>query len=285
MKIAVAGLGLIGASCAGAIKAYTEDEVVGIDLSADVLAQAQRDGVIDSANPQDITQARLVLIALWPGAAREFFTEYLEIFGKNAVLIDFCGVKRALRRDAREALAARPDLVYIGGHPMAGRERWGYEYASPALFQGASMILTPDADTPPETLAWAEDFFRRLGFAGVVRTSPERHDRVVALTSQLAHIVSSAYVQNPLALEHQGLSAGSFADMTRVARLNEDMWTELFLRNSDYLTGHLDDLIERLAAFRAALAAGRAEELREMLARGRERKEALEALELLSEAK
>ena len=159
---------------------------------------------------------------------------------------------------------------------MAGREFSGFRYAKDDLFDRASMILTPVAGTPPETLTWLKDFFLTLGFRRVQFTTPQVHDEMIAYTSQLAHVVSSAYVKCPLAQKHRGFSAGSFADMTRVARLNEGMWTELFFDNKAALLPEIANLVENLAAYRDALANDDRETMCRLLREGREVKEKLE---------
>jgi prephenate dehydrogenase len=149
----------------------------------------------------------------------------------------------------------------------------GFDHATASLFRNASMILTPPRGTDIRILEMLKHFWRELGFARVVITTPENHDRVIAYTSQLAHITSSAYIRSPFAMEHHGFSAGSFRDMTRVARLDEHMWTELFSLNREPLLEELDHLIAHLTQYREALAAGDNEAMRSLLREGRERKE------------
>ena len=156
---------------------------------------------------------------------------------------------------------------------MAGIEYSGFDHATAALFQNASMILTPPPGTAIQTLVELKHFFRDLGFGRVVITTPEEHDQVIGYTSQLAHVVSSAYVKSPEAMQHHGFSAGSFRDMTRVARLSAKMWTELFLLNRDALLGELDALIEHLNEYRGALEMADEETLCRLLQEGTERKE------------
>ena len=169
-------------------------------------------------------------------------------------------------------IARRQGFTYVGGHPMAGRERGGFVSSLEDLYVGASMILTPDEETDPEKLETLKAFFLDLGFGGITFSDPEEHDRIIAFTSQLAHIVSSAYVKSPEAQRRRGFSAGSFQDMTRVARLDEDMWTELFLADADYLTAELDELIGHLNEYARALKERDEEGLRALLRDGREKK-------------
>ena len=193
------------------------------------------------------------------------------LIAKSAILVDLCGVKRTVVA-AIAPIAEQHGFAYIGGHPMAGRERGGFTASTEDLYVGASMILTPDKRTDMRLLETLKAFFLDLGFAGLTFSTPEEHDRIIAFTSQLAHIVSSAYVKSPEAQRRRGFSAGSFQDMTRVARLDEDMWTELFLDDEDFLTKELDELIGHLTDYRNALRDRDAQRLHDLLKEGRELK-------------
>ena len=185
--------------------------------------------------------------------------------------MDLCGVKRSVVAEIGP-VAEKHGFAYIGGHPMAGRERGGFTASSEDLYVGASMILTPDHRTDMLLLETLKAYFLDIGFAGLTFSDPEEHDRIIAFTSQLAHIASSAYVKSPEAQRRRGFSAGSFQDMTRVARLDEAMWTELFMADRDYLTKELDILIANLQAYADALKSGDAERVRALLKEGRELK-------------
>lgn len=274
MKVLIVGLGLIGGSFAKAVQEKTDDTVAGLDCSEEVLRQALSCGAIDMAVDTVPPDTDLVLIALYPHAAVDFIRENLERFPSGCMVIDLCGVKRYVCEEAERLFQGR-DIVFIGGHPMAGRELAGFAASIPSLFEGASMILTPSDDVTRNHRLLAELFFKRLGFARVTYSTPDRHDELIALTSQMAHIVSSAYVRNPAAGGHMGFSAGSFQDMTRVAKLNEDMWTELFLLNADYLVEHIDHFSQMLSRFKQAIASGDSDGLRGLLREGRLAKERL----------
>ena len=269
MNVAIVGLGLIGGSMAKSIKARTAHTVWGIDLDQETMMMARMCGAIDGPlTAENLPQADLILIAIRPGAAVAWVAEHAALIAPSAILVDLCGVKRAVV-EAIAPIAAARGFAYIGGHPMAGRERGGFTASSDDLYVGASMILTPDQRTDMRLLEALKDFFLDIGFAGLTFSTPAEHDRIIAFTSQLAHITSSAYVKSPEAQKRRGFSAGSFRDMTRVARLDENMWTELFLDNADYLTGELDVLIRHLEEFSLALKAGDAEALRALLREGR----------------
>ena len=272
MNVGIVGLGLIGGSMAKSIKARTAHTVFGADLNDETMMLARMCGAIDAPlTDENLPQCDILLVAIRPGAAVEWVRRHADYIAKTCILVDLCGVKRAVV-DNIVPIAEEHGFAYIGGHPMAGKERGGFTSATDDLYVGASMILTPDKRTDMQLLETLKTFFLDLGFAGLTFSDPEEHDRIIAYTSQLAHIVSSAYVKSPEAQRRRGFSAGSFRDMTRVARLDEDMWTELFLDDADYLTKELDVLIANLTEFADALKAGDPETLRVLLKDGREKK-------------
>ena len=276
MTVGIVGLGLIGGSLARSIKVHTDFEVLGMDINPQTMLQANLLGAIDGTLTEDnLARCDVVLVALYPAAIVTWITEHQDAFRPGAWVIDCGGVKEAVCTPLN-ALAQGKPWHYCGGHPMAGREFSGFRYAKDDLFDRASMILTPPRDAGPEVLTWLKDFFLTIGFRRVQFTTPREQDEMIAYTSQLAHVVSSAYVKCPLAQKHRGFSAGSFADMTRVAKLNEDMWTELFFDNRDALLPEINGLIDRLAAYRDALAAEDHQAMKQLLREGREIKEALE---------
>ena len=276
MTVGIVGLGLIGGSLARSIKVHTDFEVLGMDINPQTMLQANLLGAIDGTLTEDnLVRCDVVLVALYPAAIVTWITAHQDAFRPGAWVIDCGGVKEAVCTPLN-ALAQGKPWHYCGGHPMAGREFSGFRYAKDDLFDRASMILTPPRDAGPEVLTWLKDFFLTIGFRRVQFTTPREHDEMIAYTSQLAHVVSSAYVKCPLAQKHRGFSAGSFADMTRVAKLNEDMWTELFFDNRDALLPEINGLIDRLAAYRDALAAEDHQAMKQLLREGREIKEALE---------
>ena len=272
MNVAIVGLGLIGGSMAKSIKNRTAHTVWGTDLNSETMTMARMCGAIDAPlTEENLPQADLVLVAIRPGAAIEWVRQHADRIAKSAILVDLCGVKRTVVA-AIAPIAEQYGFAYIGGHPMAGRERGGFTASTEDLYVGASMILTPDKRTDMHLLETLKAFFLDLGFAGLTFSTPEEHDRIIAFTSQLAHIVSSAYVKSPEAQRRRGFSAGSFQDMTRVARLDEDMWTELFLDDEDFLTKELDELIGHLTDYRNALRDKDAQRLHDLLKEGRELK-------------
>ena len=272
MNVGIVGLGLIGGSMAKSIKARTGHTVYGVDLGAETMTMARMCGAIDAPLTDDnLGACDLILIAIRPQAAIDWVKSHAAAISKSAIVVDLCGVKRSVVA-AIAPVAEQYSFAYIGGHPMAGRERGGFTAATDDLYVGASMILTPDKRTDMQLLETLKAFFLDVGFAGLTFSTPEEHDRIIAFTSQLAHIASSAYVKSPEAQRRRGFSAGSFQDMTRVARLDEDMWTELFLADADYLTSELEVLVGHLNEYLDALKNRDAEQLRALLRDGREKK-------------
>lgn len=272
MNVGIVGLGLIGGSMAKSIKARTAHTVWGVDLDQETMMMARMCGAIDAPLTEtNLPQCDLLLVAIRPQAAIDWVTAHASAIARDAIVVDLCGVKRTMVA-ALAPLSAQYGFAYIGGHPMAGRERGGFTSATDDLYVGASMILTPDDRTDMPLLETLKSFFLDIGFAHLTFSTPEEHDRIIAYTSQLAHIASSAYIKSPEAQQRRGFSAGSFRDMTRVARLDENMWTELFLDDADYLTTELEILVEHLNEYLSALKSRDAESLRALLKDGKEKK-------------
>lgn len=273
MTVSIIGLGLIGGSLAKAIKNNTEHKVLGFDKSEAVIMAAYEENAIDDVCA-GFEDTDIAFIALYPDAAVDFLKSQANGFKSGTVIIDLCGVKRYVCDSLRGIFPE--GVIFIGGHPMAGRECSGFENSISNMFDNASMILTPDDDILLEDIERVCEFLTDSGFLHVEVTSPERHDEMIAYTSQLAHIVSSAYIKSPLLRKSMNFSAGSFKDMTRVAKLNEDMWTSLFLHNGDFLTDKIDALIKNLTDYRDAIANNDADTLQNLLCEGRELKEAFD---------
>ncbi|WP_458862259.1 prephenate dehydrogenase [Acidaminobacterium chupaoyuni] len=276
--VGVIGLGLIGGSMVKAIRLSKNCRIYASDLSETVMQSAAADGSIDGVlDSAALASCRLLLLGLYPQAAVETMRAAAKMLPRGGVVVDLCGVKRAVSGPLAE-IAAENGLYYVGGHPMAGMEHSGYAHSRADLFLGASMILTPTPGTPQPLLEALETFFLSLDFDRVCFSTPEQHDRVIALTSQLAHVISCAYIGSPTAMEFSGFSAGSFRDMTRVARLNETMWTELFFENADYLAEEIDGMARRLGDFAACLQKQDQQAMFSLLHNSRLRKEKTDAM-------
>lgn len=279
MNIAVVGLGLIGGSLAKAFKTNTSHTVYGYDISEPVLLKAHLLSAIDvTLTPENLGECDVVIIALYPHDTVSYLRQNAANLKPEALVTDCCGVKSFVCGEVRKLLAEHP-FTFVGGHPMAGRQYSGFGYSDIELFKDASMILTPYKDVEIATLDTLKKLYLSAGFSRVVVTTPEEHDRIIAYTSQLAHVVSNAYVKSPMAYEHSGFSAGSYRDLTRVAWLNEKMWTELFLLNRENLAGEIEGLIAELGRYAQALRGSDAASMEALLMAGKERKALIDGKE------
>lgn len=269
MLIGIAGLGLIGGSFAKALAQNGKYTVLAHDTDTTVLHYAKMTGAIDGELTEDnIGQCDLILLALYPQATAEFLREHGARLKKNALVVDTVGTKRAICQTGF-VLAKQHGFIFCGGHPMAGTQFSGFKYARATLFNNAVMILAPKKNEDLHVLDALKAFFTDCGFARINITTPQVHDEIIAFTSQLAHVVSNAFIKSPNALRKSGFSAGSYKDLTRVARLNEEMWTQLFMENGDNLLFELDTLISNLEQYRDALRDKDADRLKQLLAEGR----------------
>lgn len=269
--VGIVGLGLIGGSLA---KAYSAEghRVLGYDRTPSVLGIAILQGAASAElTPDRLKECDVIYLCTMPISIKEYLRDNCENFG-DAVVIDCGGVKRNVCREGF-ALAKEHGFTFVGGHPMAGSQKGGYKNSRETLFKGASMIIVPPVTDDILFLERIKELVMPAGFGKVTLTTAEKHDEMIAFTSQLAHIVSNAYIKSPTGKAHHGFSAGSFKDLTRVAYLNPDMWTELFLENSDNVIKELDVIINSLNEYRDAVAKGDADTLRELLAEGRRLKE------------
>lgn len=267
MNITVVGLGLIGGSFCKAISNKTDNKVFGIDINKSVINSAKSCGAIcDEAS--DVSESDIVIVALYPEQTINFINNNINVFKRGSIVIDTCGVKRAISQGISEDLS-KNEVTFIGAHPMAGKEFSGFDFSEADLFLKSSLILTPDENVPEEKLSLVRNLGYQLGFRTVIITSEEEHDRIIAYTSQLAHIVSSAYIKSSTAQCQSGYSAGSFKDLTRVAYLNEDMWTSLFMINKDNLVTEIDTIIKNLVDYRNALQDNNSKELNDLLKTGK----------------
>ena len=270
-NIGIVGLGLIGGSMAKA-SARAGYRVFGSDRDQSVVDAAISDGTLAGRLEDHMEELDLVLVALYPGDVVDIILELGQKLPKGCMVIDCTGVKQVICRPLSGKLA-QMGLRFIGGHPMAGKEVAGYKNAAGDLFDGASMILCQDEYTDKGALDEARDFFPGLGFSRVVITTASEHDRVIAYTSQLAHVVSSSYIKSTTLDERYGFSAGSFKDLTRVAKLDENMWADLFLANRDSLLDEIGQIRDHLTEYYDAIESGDREVLVSLLRDGRIRKE------------
>lgn len=272
MTVGIVGLGLIGGSLA---KAYKQAgmTVFGSDLDASIQEFVRLSGATDGYLTHDtLAQCDCILIAVPPQAACRWLQEQAAQIAPHTLVMDCCGTKRQVCQ-VGFALSEKFGFEYVGGHPMAGTHHWGFRSSRADLFQGACFVAVPRVFDDIHLLERIKQAVLPAGFGSISVTTAEKHDQIIAFTSQLAHVVSNAYIKSPTALEHRGFSAGSYQDLTRVAWLNPSMWTELFLENQDRLLFELDTILSSLQEYRDALAAGDAARLCELLNDGRKQKE------------
>ena len=272
MTAGIVGLGLIGGSLA---KAYHEagERVLAHDIDRDVLSFAVISGAVDEAlTDETMAECDVILLAVRPAAAVEWLKNHAAKIDKHTVVIDCCGTKRKVCAACFQ-IAEQYGITYLGGHPMAGTQFSGFKYAKANLFVGAPMVLVPPHLDDMQLIDRVRGLLEPLQFGSFSVTTAEQHDRTIAFTSQLAHVVSNAYVKSPTAAQRRGFSAGSYRDLTRVAWLNAPMWSELFLENRDNMLHELDCLMDRLMEYRAAIAEDDAAALTQLLEDGKRRKE------------
>ncbi len=272
MKIGIIGLGLIGGSLGRTIVKKTNDVVYAFDINK----KAMLDGKLLSAyhfelSDDNVSEMDVVFFSLYPKNLENALSEYCPKLKKGCLVLDGCGNKRRVVNQMKELSTVYPELEFISTHPMAGREFSGVNHSTATLFDRASMILVP-VKAELRTISWLKEYSLSIGFGSVTITSAEKHDAIIAFTSQLAHLVSSAYIKSETAGEFMGFSAGSFKDMTRVARLSPEMWAELTVDNSDFLVNEIDSIIKSLTEYKDALNEKNLEKMKKLLADGNEKK-------------
>lgn len=268
-RCGVVSLGLMGGSFAKAFAA-ADVEVFAWNRTRSTLELAMIETVDGELDEETIPTCELIVLAGYPASTVEWLERYAELVSPGAIVIDTVGVKRVICERCEKICEPYP-FTFVGCHPMAGTQYSGFAHARATMFKGAPMVVVPPEMDDLERATVLERLKALLApceFGSFTLATADEHDRNIAFTSQLAHVVSNAYVKSPTARDHRGFSAGSYRDLTRVARLNAPMWTELFLDNADHLGRELDVIIESLSAYREALAAGDAERLEALLAEG-----------------
>ena len=272
MTVGILGLGLIGGSFARAY-AKAGHTVYVCEKDAEILSFSQLAGVVtDVLNEETIPKCDLILLAIFPGGSADWLEKNAHLVSPQALVMDCCGTKEEICRRCFP-LAEKYGFTFIGGHPMAGSHFSGFKYSRSNLFQGAPMVLVPPRYDDIELLQRAKDTLAPCNFGSFSVTTAQEHDRLIAFTSQMPHIVSNAYIKSPTAAQHSGFSAGSYKDLTRVAWLNPRMWAELCMANRENVLFELDCYIKSLGAYRDALAQQDIETLTALLDEGRRRKE------------
>ncbi len=273
MNIGVVGLGLIGGSIAKSAKKNTNFKVYGYDIDREVIKKAVKEKFLDGElSEEKLSQCDYIFIPLYPEAVIEYVKNNAKVFKCDAVVIDCAGVKRSVCEECFK-IAENSGFTFVGGHPMAGTQYSGFDNSKDTMFHNAPFVLTPKENEDILVLANAREVIMQLGFGRVSVMTAKKHDKLIAFTSQLAHIVSNAFVKSPSAKERKGISAGSYKDLTRVAYLNENMWTELFLENKDNLIFELDNIINELQKYSDAMKNDDSDTLKQLLKDGKQAKE------------
>lgn len=268
MIVGIVGLGLIGGSLARAYK-QKKHTVYGFDLDDKILDVAKMVNVIDDDLDKDtIAKCDCILIALYPKATVKYLEDMGKYIDNKTIVIDCCGVKEEVC-EAGFKIAKKYGFTFVGGHPMAGKQYSGFKYSREDLFENASMIIVPEKCDNIEFLNKVKEMLLPAGFGKITVSTAKEHDKIIAFTSQMPHIVSNAFIKSPTAREHNGFSAGSYKDLTRVAWLNEYMWTELFFDNKENLVKELDYFIEETTKYKDALINDDRDKMVELLRDGR----------------
>ena len=274
MKIVISGLGIIGGSFAKALKKYTDHYIIGINRSPAPLEAALSSGAIDEAGSENsLSEADILILGTFPDASIEFIKKNAGLIPKHCIVIDSAGIKTDICREI-SAVAKEYGFEFVGVHPMAGKEKNGFAAAEADLFCGASCIIIP-GDASQGAVDKITALAQKIGFGRIVYSTPGEHDRMIAFTSQIPHVLACSYVMSPVCPEHKGFSAGSYRDVSRVAHINEKLWAELFLENKEPLCEEIDILIKNIERIRDAIRKGDQAELETVLAESRKVKELL----------
>ena len=272
-KVAIIGLGLMGGSIAKALKLSGKYKIMGFDISKETIDLATKQNVIDEwwdgRSPMD---SDITILALSPTLTKDFINNKISLLKENSILTDICGVKQDIVAFAEEN-SKKYNVNFVGGHPMAGRAVNGFENSVDSLFASRSYILTKTQNTKPEAIEALSEMAYDLGCSDVTITTPKKHDKLIAFTSQLPHILAGTYVKSPASDEHKGFSAGSYHDVSRVASVDENLWSELFLLNKENLLSEIDIFLKNLTAYRDAISNDDQKGVLEIIKEGRLLKE------------
>lgn len=272
MKIAIVGLGIIGGSMAMAIKKYTKHYVIGINRTKSTLETAFECGAIDEiGNDDSLSKADIIILTLYPAITVDFVERNCNKIKKGAIVADTSGIKSSICPKLN-SIADKNNFTFIGTHPMAGKETSGFASADAELFKGASFIVIP-GNAPQDKVRTLCDLATQIGFSGIKFTTSLEHDQMIAYTSQLPHVLACAYVLSPRCPHHNGFSAGSYCDVSRVAKINATLWSGLFIENRDPLVKEIDTLINNLKLIQKEIKNNNSKELIDILNKSRKIKE------------
>ena len=272
MIVGILGLGLIGGSLARAY-ALAGHTVYAAEKNEDMLSFAMLSGAVHGKlNEDSITECDLLLLAIYPDGSAGWLEQNAHLVKKDALVMDCCGIKEEICRRCFP-LAEQYGFTFVGGHPMAGTHFSGFKYSRATLFNGAPMVLVPPRYDDIDLLDRVKNALSPCGFGSFSVTTAQEHDRLIAFTSQMPHVISNAFIKSPTASSHKGFSAGSYKDLTRVAWLNAPMWAELCMENREHMLFELDSYITSLQAYKTALENQDLDGLTALLEEGKRRKE------------
>ena len=272
MTVGILGLGLIGGSLARAY-ALEGHTVYAIQRNEDMLAFAMLSGAVHGKlDETTISECDLLLLAIYPGGSAAWLEKYAHLVRKDALVLDCCGIKQEICERCFP-LAEKYGFTFVGGHPMAGTQFSGFKYSRANMFVGAPMVLVPPRFDDMDLLDRVKAALSPCGFGSFSVTTASDHDRLIAFTSQMPHVISNAFIKSPTASMHKGFSAGSYKDLTRVAWLNAPMWAELCMENRENMMFELDHYITSLQAYKKALENSDLDALTTLLEEGKMRKE------------
>lgn len=255
LNITVVGLGLIGGSYAMAIRELNPKKLYAVDIDEEAIQYAEKNGIIDKGYLKadiPLKESDLVIICLYPKLVKDFIKDNIKYFKNRAVITDVTGIKSEFIKEVNNIL--RDDLDFVFGHPMAGREQKGLKFASKEVFKGANYIITPTERNKEENIKFLEELIRKIGFRNVIRISPEKHDKIIGFTSQLPHVIAVSLVNSDKLGIDTGLYTGdSYRELTRIAQINSQLWTELFMGNKDNLIKEIEVFEENIARVKNAI--------------------------------
>lgn len=275
LNITIVGLGLIGGSYAEAIKKLNPKNLWAVDIDSKSLEFAENKGIIDKGFTEaemPLKDSDIVIMAVYPELTKRFIIENIENFKENSIITDSAGIKENLIEEINKCL--RKDLDFIGGHPMAGKETSGIESASADIFKGANYIITPTERNKPENISLIEELAKKIGFSHIEKIAPRRHDEIIAFTSQLPHVIAITLMNCNYIDDVNSFTGGSFNDVTRIAKINPALWSELMIENKEHMVNKIDLFMDYMSNIKNAINNSDYEVLDDILKESNKRKEA-----------
>ncbi|MFU0825523.1 prephenate dehydrogenase [Clostridium sp.] len=275
LNITIVGLGLIGGSYALALRELNPKRLYAVDIDEEAIKLGEKRGIIDKGflGPEiPLKESDLVIICIYPKSIKKFIKDNIDNFKSGAVITDVVGIKKEFAKDINSIL--REDIDFIFGHPMAGREFTGLRYASKEIFKGANYIITPTERNKEKNIRLIENIAKDMGFKHVEKISVEKHDEVIGFVSQLPHVIAVSLVNSDnLEIDTGKFTGDSYMDLTRIARINTKLWTELFIGNKENLINHIEKFEKNIADIKHALINEDTEALGNILNRASKKRE------------